>query len=111
MATHQKEFLRVVQLIRLATDPAASEAEARTAAMIACRMIREHRLLLAKDFQETPGKERPTPTDVWEDPEKGERVSLRSKYEGRCKRCRQKYYIGTEVLWSPSGFGCIHPNC
>jgi hypothetical protein len=36
---------RVVDLILLATDAGASEAEARTAALLACRLLRQHGML------------------------------------------------------------------
>jgi hypothetical protein len=36
---------RVVDLILLATDEGASEAEARTAALLACRLLRQHGML------------------------------------------------------------------
>jgi hypothetical protein len=40
-----KELDLARKLVALATDPATTEAEARTAALAACRVIRQHKLL------------------------------------------------------------------
>lgn len=63
-----KATTRVEQLIALATDPAATEEEARTAALAACRGIRKEGLKIGSEDRDYDDRE-----DEWEPPPRGRR--------------------------------------
>lgn len=63
-----KAIKRLQQLVRLAVDSGASEAEARSAAIIACRMLMQHDVLAT--LVESPArapKAPPKAPDPWDD--------------------------------------------
>jgi hypothetical protein len=45
MTARERALTRALQLVALATDPSTSEHESRTAAVVACKLIRDHKLL------------------------------------------------------------------
>ena len=111
---------RVLQLIALATDPAASEEETRTAALLACRMIRKHSLLLSPSSAPPPSPPPPPPpkpaqnngpfgpSDRWRRPTGRFFVS---KYNGTCVSCGEPFFEGDRIYWKGAGKGSEHPEC
>lgn len=87
---------RVRKLVALAVDSGASESEARTAALIACRLIRSAGLhVVAEEAPALP----PAP-----------RRLIRSKYPGTCGLCGDVYEVDDLVAWAP-GAGAQHRSC
>jgi hypothetical protein len=87
---------RVEQLIALALDPAASEAEARTAAYVACSTIRQHGLTLTEPRGGPPLLERTR--------------RCRTRFSAPCLLCLRPYSAGETVLGRP-GVGAAHLAC
>ena len=96
---------RVGKLVALTSSP--FEGEARTAALRACELIREHGLRLvapgqvgdeSRPYRQTPPEE---PRDWrW----------IRSKFPGRCLDCGSRYFEGDKVSWL-KGKGCRCESC
>lgn len=126
-------LIRVRALIDRAAHEATPEEEARSSAVIACKLIHKHSLLAtvattfsaAEDFTRsysTPsastrsasakkpkGRSRPwvDPTYDDEDPDV---VKLVSKFRGRCLSCLKAYEVG-ETIWWQRGVGVTHESC
>lgn len=96
---------RIRQLVRLATDPAASEAEARTVALRACLEIRKHNATITIGAPHAP---QPQPQPSRQSGRK--RRVIVSQYAGFCRSCDQRYAAGERVAWA-SGEGAIHEKC
>jgi hypothetical protein len=99
---------RIQHLIALSTSP--NEHEARNAALLAVRLIRQHGIVLshpapARTARRTPGGSRPGVRRVADAVER-----IRSPLGGDCVRCGQRYASGAEVYWLASGGG-MHPRC
>jgi Protein of unknown function (DUF2786) len=101
---------RVRKLIALASSP--NEHEARNAAMLAVRLIREHRLVLS-----APARRISTPrATARATPPRGARRArepaeeIRSPLGGDCVGCGGRYRRGETVWWFPSGGG-MHAGC
>ena len=100
---------RVRNLLALATSP--NDNEARNAALLAARLIREHRLVLtlprttpAPAKKKTPGSKR----GVKKVPDPPERIV--SPLGGDCIACGTHYRAGQNVFWFASGGG-MHLRC
>jgi hypothetical protein len=78
---------RIEKLVMLASSP--NENEARTAAVIACKLIREHGLLVVD-------REPVQPRVVLDD----ERIIIRSRYLGRCAECACRINVGDSCAWA-----------
>ena len=132
-----KAIKRLRQLLCLAVDSGAAEAEARTAAMLVCRMLTQHNVLDWLD--ELQAKAAPTKTpaseDYWDDydqrePEEHEeqeerakpaatderkkwRLWLRidSKFPSRCYWCEEHIEKGEDILWDPGTRKCVCARC
>ena len=90
---------RVEALIARSLDlSGTSEEERRSSAVIACRLIHEHRLLSA------PARR------VFVEPDEPHRKVIRSRFEGTCFGCAEWYGIGTPVAWA-RGVGSICVEC
>ena len=96
---------RVADLIALANSP--NEHEARTAAWMAARLIRDHRLTVAPD-QEPSAQPRP-PSGQPGAPQ-GTTRAIRSRFAGRCRVCGERFSEGTTVFWV-RGQGASHVAC
>jgi hypothetical protein len=110
---------RVERLIRLATDPGATEHEARTSALIACKTIRAHGLRL---LAELPAGDDHAYSRAYEagfvdgravaernarQPAPPRRI-ITSRYRGSCHGCGNRYEPGDRIAWCPtSGAVCI----
>jgi len=112
---------RVKKLLALAASP--NEHEARTAALLAAKLIREHGLELVdrRPARKTPpATRRATPTT-----EKRARKSsgggrtravadvpsrITSPLGGDCCHCGRRYRAGAEIYWFDSRGG-MHPDC
>jgi len=97
---------RVNKLIALASSPNANEA--RNAALLAARLIREHGL----EVRERKGKT-PVPTPRRPSSKKNKRVDLHtieSPLGGDCVVCGKRYRAGATIAWSDAEGG-IHPGC
>ncbi len=95
---------KVEALIARATDPGASEEEQRTSAVIAVRLIREHKLLSVSKPAEIPriyGGQYPR------DAAPARRI-ISSRYPGNCKACGDDYRAGDVVAWARNaGAVCV----
>ena len=93
---------RVQKLIALTTSP--FDGEARTAALRAAELIRQHGLRLV-----APGQvAEPGPRHRTEEP--GEWRWIRSKFPGSCVTCGSRYFEGDNVSWL-KGKGCRCETC
>ncbi|MGO8999657.1 MAG: DUF2786 domain-containing protein [Polyangiaceae bacterium] len=119
---------RVHKLLALAASPNANEA--RNAAYLAAKLIREHRLELREPAggarRPTPSgrKATPEPTRVKTPPPKRKSHSskggvhavrevptrITSPLGGDCVVCGKRYRAGSEVFWSDAEGG-LHPAC
>ncbi len=100
---------RVGHLLALSSSP--NENEARNAAVLAVRLIREHRLVVSMPrATPTPGKKK-TPGSkrgvrkVADPPER-----ITSPLGGECIACGTHYRAGQHVFWFASGGG-MHIRC
>jgi hypothetical protein len=112
----------VLKLVALATDPGASEHEARNAAFTACRLIRKHGLLQGSS-QYVPPEPEPVPAPPPRPPpaarpEPARHESVRrpgrfmvSKFSGHCKWCHETYAVGDWIYWRGTGMGSDHEAC
>jgi hypothetical protein len=91
--------VRARKLIMLAASP--YEGEARTAAYLACRLIREHNIQLGRSAAPTPAPSPPRPTpppakrrvrQVWDRP-------MVAKYGGSCLHCSRWFRPGDRIHW------------
>ena len=108
---------RVTRLIALAVDPAASDAEARTSALIACRSIRSQKLLLllpganaqsyAAGYRDGVASVRSPPPPP--PPTVGRRV-IRSRFDGWCRYCGIEWSEGDLIAWA-HGLGATCLDC
>ena len=90
----------------LAADQAATENEARNAALIACRLIKEHDLLDAhapdvEDEEPEPQVQREV-RRAW---------YIRAKFPGRCSWCGDPIQEGQTIRWYGSGSKPDHQEC
>lgn len=101
----------VRDLLRLALDAGASEAEARTAAMAACRLIERHGLL---DRSATPAPPPPSPRSPPARPYVhsafGDGVLLTNRYRSKCQLCFAMVEVGALVRWKRDA-GIAHAHC
>jgi hypothetical protein len=110
---------RVEQLVRLALDPGAALEEARTSAMIACRLIHEHWAMFdwTTAFQEgleagqvmaqerAPKSSPPPPSSVTQS---APRRVIRARWPGGCRACGVRWDKGARIAWNKSaGAVCI----
>ena len=103
---------KIEQLLALAVDPAASAEEARTAALIAARMIRSSGLQLAAPGATPVSTPSAPPAPEWkrnERPPGGYRLS--SKFGGWCRQCGRRYDVGDAIWWAPGVRGAVHYAC
>jgi hypothetical protein len=91
---------RVTKLIALSSSP--FEGEARTAALYACTLIREHGLGVGVVSDQKEEKEPP--------PEPVPVVRIFSRYRGFCGICKSSYEKGARVAWAKA-HGAVHPSC
>lgn len=104
---------RVMKLVMLASSP--NEHEARTAAFLACKAIREGRLLVLspedprlRGRAEAPPPPPPKPKPKEEPPPKRRLIAV--LYEGWCKTCRVHLPVGTKAWWAANK-GVICQGC
>jgi hypothetical protein len=105
---------RVNKLLALATSP--NMHEARNAALLAAKLIREHGLELRE--RESPRRKtpRPTPRSTPRPKRPSSKKNVRvppvieSPLGGDCIVCGRRYKAGTPVHWSDSEGG-IHTAC
>lgn len=112
---------RVMKLVMLASSP--NENEARTAAFLACKAIREGKLLvLSPDDPRLrvrpapppppPPRPEPPPRQAYQDAKAKakERKRIFLKFDGWCRTCRKDLGEGTAAWWA-SGEGVICERC
>lgn len=102
---------RVQKLIALAGSPV--EEEARTAAWLACKLIRDNglRVVGITPWEPRPYVEPappPSPPAESGDPPKERRITAR--FDSFCKACRKPIKKGEWVFWT-KGFGAKHEAC
>ena len=99
---------RVNKLIALAASPNLHEA--RNAAVLAAKLIREHHL----EIREREGHKRKTPQPKRPSSKKNKKVGglplIESPLGGECVVCGKRYRAGAEVYWADAEGG-IHPAC
>lgn len=129
---------RIEKLVRLASSP--NENEARTAAFLACKLMREHELMpvgskpdgeqgeellfwkrLARNYRaqllelerqqaEMPRGRSSQGGRASSDGSTGDVVRLRSRFAGICKECRAAFCEGDIVYWR-KGAGSVCSGC
>jgi hypothetical protein len=100
---------RVRRLIALSASP--NENEARTAAVLAVQLIRQHRLVLSLPSGRsgsTTARRRPSSGAGRDAANPAERI--RSPLGGECTVCGGRYRSGQTVYWFAGGGG-MHPEC
>jgi len=110
---------RVGRFIALSASP--SEEEARTSAFLACKLIREHKLVVAEapvEAEEVPKKKRRR-TPSWEEwapahppthsPVGHQGTIMRSDHEGVCAECNLSYIRGSRIVSSKGAW--VHLRC
>jgi len=115
-----KTLDKVVHLIALASSP--SEEEARTSAVLACRLIREHGFLVvmsngapspaARTARPAPPRSAPQPRPA-PAPKRSRRPQPRLivlNYRGVCVTCERYITRGDRAWWRP-GKGVVHEGC
>lgn len=90
-------------LVRLAVDDGAGEHEARTAALLACRLISRHRLLDGAPSQPPPRESKQQRADG----PTLQRITVR--FGSACLVCGQWIAEGKQALWA-RGHGVCHPG-
>ena len=119
-------FSRVQALVARAAHEGTPVEEARSSAVIACKLIHEHEMLATKftasadDFPfsyRTPPTPAPAPAKrgrgrsrPWVDADDDSPIKLVSKYRGRCLACLMSYDVGETVWWRPH-LGATHDGC
>jgi hypothetical protein len=98
LATTDKTLLRIHRLIALAASP--SENEARTAAFLAAKLIRENDVELVYH---------PTHTERSSSPSEAPRP-ISAKFDGICRTCGGEIRVGDRILWV-AGCGASHSRC
>ena len=93
---------KVQYLIALATSP--NDNEARTAAILACSLIREHGLEICE-----PGTKAP-PSIPAAETETTRRIKIRSRFNGWCRSCGEAYDAGDLIAWARDA-GAVHVEC
>lgn len=107
---------RAMKLVMLASSP--NEHEARTAAFLACRMIREGKLLLLSPEDPRlraraappPPPPRPEPPPAQKAREPKARKLIELRFDGWCRACRVGIPAGQEAWWA-SGEGVLCGRC
>jgi hypothetical protein len=109
---------RLQRLIALTESP--NENEARNAAVLAVRLIRQHQVVLTVPSSTALSATRrasPSPTTRRRTPgsAKSKRVAdipaeIRSPLGGDCVECGGRYRAGSTIYWMQSGGG-MHPRC
>lgn len=107
---------RVHALLDRASHETTPEEEARTSALIAARLIRQHGLRVVHPLREEkpnprvksdPKKRRSSSKEVPEDAV-GRRIMAR--YDGRCRGCKRAFFEGDYIVWVMN-YGAWHPVC
>jgi hypothetical protein len=107
---------RVLRLIALSGSP--NENEGRNAAVLAARLIREHKLLIVAPASPRTGRTPPGGTARRRTPGSKRNVRrvadpaerIKAPLGGDCTRCRGRFRAGQEIYWFASGGG-MHPAC
>jgi len=114
---------KVRRLLAQATSP--FEEEARTAALLAARLIAQYGLQVVDPVKREPVKREPVKREpvkrepVKREPVKREPVKrdssglfvrIKAKYTGRCKVCMGVILLEQKVWWK-HGYGCVHDEC
>jgi len=99
---------RIAALIALTESPFSEEA--RTSAVLACKLIREHKIemMMPGTLKIFESQKEDFDFDFGNPMQR--RVRLRSKYMGRCRECGSFYKIGEWVMWA-KGEGSVHVRC
>ncbi len=105
---------RLQRLIALAESP--NEHEARNAALLAVRLIKQHKITFTIP-EPVAGARRATPGGGTRprSSSKSRRVAdvpaeIKSPLGGDCVECGGRYRAGSTILWMQSGGG-MHPSC
>jgi hypothetical protein len=103
---------RLERLIALTESP--NENEARNAAVLAVRLMRQHRVTFSVP---EPHPRRPSPSPRRRTPgsARNKRVAdvpaeIKSPLGGDCVECGGRYRAGSQIFWMQSGGG-MHPKC
>jgi hypothetical protein len=109
---------RLERLIALTESP--NENEARNAAVLAVRLIRQHRVILtvptssattpARRVSPNPTGRRRTPASAKSKRVADVPVEIKSPLGGDCIECGGRYRAGSPIYWMDSGGG-MHPRC
>jgi hypothetical protein len=114
-------FERVRSLISRALHPGTPVEEARTSAVIACRLLAEHGPLrpdtqpvdlesIEREAFDRGYMEGAADAKRMASPPVPKRHVIASKYAGRCQSCGGAYRIGESIAWA-KGEGAVHVRC
>ena len=104
-----KSIEKVRQLIRLATDPGTTEQERRSAAVMACELIRKNGFHIVLDPPPPPPslpRANGRWTETWPKDYGAEELAARC---GTCLHCKKQYVPYDRVR--PTFFGYVHSSC
>jgi Protein of unknown function (DUF2786) len=105
---------RAKNLLALTTSP--NENEARTAALVLAKLIREHKLVLAMPRHTTPNRAAPSAKKRSSSSKRGVRrvadppERITSPLGGECIHCGTRYKAGSTIYWFSAGGG-LHARC
>jgi hypothetical protein len=92
------------------------EEEARTSALVAVRLMKEHGLELVEGGRAPPPRaSAPVPTEPSRErrPTPGtraQRMHIRSRFDGWCRLCGEMFRAGDLIAWA-RGRGAVHARC
>jgi hypothetical protein len=99
-----KTVAKVEKLVAMSASPQLEEA--RTAAYLACRLIREHSLCIGACEPIYESKQtRHEPQNQQKEPR-----LIRVRHQGYCKLCRDSIFPGEMAYWIAGG-GLWHSHC
>jgi hypothetical protein len=113
---------KVKALISRATNETTPTEEARTSAMIACKLIARDDLLAAAPAPRASRPKRDPYEDFYRGPNRGawpppppprpkpDLRTIRARYGGTCHSCHRPFPEGAEVVWA-KGKGSAHVAC
>lgn len=94
---------RVSKLIALSSSPEVEEA--RSSALLACNMIREHNLIIGYTGDKRIDREGVAYRSKYPEP-----VTMAIAHRGKCRTCGKYIQVG-DTVWYKKGAGVAHTAC
>lgn len=107
-----KDLDKAKKLIELALGN-PNEQESRSAALKACKHIKEKGILLALQSDSTgrTGKTKDPNFNPFEEARQAKHVDIIAKFDSFCGYCKRKTKEGTPIVWLPDFRKVFHPEC